>query len=136
MKSPSQPSIGEQQWLTGRIALVTGAAGGIGQGVVARLVADGFHVAAMDVNETAMNALMAKSPAGVTPYSCDQTDEAATISVVNKIESELGPIHALVNTIGWVGTPRFMEEDSTYWRKIIAINLESILYVTYPVLGK
>ena len=56
--------------------------------------------------------------------------------MVNEIESELGSIHALVNTIGWVGTTRFMEEDSIYWRKIIAINLESILYVTYPVLEK
>ena len=120
----------------GRIALVTGGAGGIGQGVVARLVADGYHVAAMDVNETAMNALMAKSSTGVTPYLCAQTDEAATIAVVNKIDAELGPLHALVNTIGWVGTTRFMEEDSAYWRKIIAINLESILYVTYPVLEK
>ena len=120
----------------GRIALVTGAAGGIGQGVVARLVADGFHVAAMDINEASMADLMDKCPTGVTPYLCDQTDEAATVAVVEKVESELGPIHALVNTIGWVGTTRFMEEDSAYWRRIIAINLESILYVTYPVLEK
>ena len=120
----------------GRIAVVTGAAGGIGQSVVARLVADGFHVAAVDINEGAMDALMAKSSTSVTPYLCDQTDEAATIAVVNKIESDLGPIHALVNTIGWCDTTRFMEEDSAYWRKIIAINLESILYVTYPVLEK
>ena len=120
----------------GRIALVTGAAGGIGQSVVTRLVADGFRVAAMDINETAMDALMARSPAGVTPYLCDQTDEAATLRVVDRVEAELGPIHALVNTIGWVGTTRFMEEDSDYWRKIIAINLESILYVTYPVLAR
>jgi len=104
--------------------------------VVARLVADGFHVAAVDINEGAMDALMAKSSTSVTPYLCDQTDEAATIAVVNKIESDLGPIHALVNTIGWCDTTRFMEEDSAYWRKIIAINLESILYVTYPVLEK
>ena len=120
----------------GRIAVVTGAAGGIGQSVVARLVADGFHVAAVDINGGAMDALMAKSSTSVTPYLCDQTDEAATIAVVNKIESDLGPIHALVNTIGWCDTTRFMEEDSAYWRKIIAINLESILYVTYPVLEK
>jgi len=120
----------------GRIALVTGGAGGIGQAVVARLVADGFRVAAMDVNQTAMHELMARVPSGVTPYICDQTDEAATIEVVNKIEAELGPIHALVNTIGWFGTTRFMAEDSAYWSKIIAINLESILYVTQPVLKK
>ena len=105
----------------GRIAVVTGAAGGIGQSVVARLVADGFHVAAVDINEGAMDALMAKSSTSVTPYLCDQTDEAATIAVVNKIESDLGPIHALVNTIGWCDTTRFMEEDSAYWLSLIHI---------------
>ena len=118
----------------GRIALVTGGAGGIGQAVVARLVADGFQVAAMDINEQSMAALNTKVPTGMKPYLCDQTDEAAVRDTVSRVESEMGPIHALVNTIGWVGTTRFIEEDSDYWRKIVAINLESILYVTHPVL--
>ena len=43
---------------------------------------------------------------------------------------------AVVNTIGWVGTTRFIEEESAYWRKVIAINLESVLYVTHPVLER
>ena len=120
----------------GRIALVTGAAGGIGQAVVARLVSDGFKVGALDIDQQRLNELTAKIPGGVTPFICDQTDEAATCAVVEKIESEMGPIHALVNTIGWVGTTRFVEEDSDYWRRIIAINLESILYVTHPVLAR
>ena len=118
----------------GRVALVTGGAGGIGQSVVERLVSDGFRVAAMDNNEQSMAELMAKVPTGVTPFICDQTDEAATRAVVARIEAEVGPIHAMVNTIGWVGTTRFMEEDSAYWSKIIAINLESILFVTHAVL--
>ena len=48
----------------GRIALVTGGAGGIGQAVVARLVEDGFRVAAMDVHEQHMSELTTKVPAG------------------------------------------------------------------------
>ena len=120
----------------GRIALVTGAAGGIGQAVVARLVQDGFQIAAMDVDEKRLGELVRNLPDGVTPYVNDQTDENATRTVVERVESEMGPIHALVNTIGWVGTTRFIEEDSAYWRKIVAINLESILYVTHPVLER
>ena len=119
----------------GRIALVTGAAGGIGQAVVARLVSDGFRVAALDIDEERMDELTGTVREGVTPLVCDQTDEAATRAVVERVETELGPVHALVNTIGWVGTTRFIEEDSDYWRKIIAVNLESILYVTHPVLA-
>lgn len=120
----------------GRIALVTGAAGGIGQAVVARLVSDGFRVAAVDIDEERMADLTGAVRDGVTPFVCDQTDEAAIGAVVERVETELGPIHALVNTIGWVGTTRFIEEDSDYWRKIIAVNLESILYVTHPVLER
>ena len=118
-----------------RIALVTGASGGIGQAVVARLIKDGFEVAAMDINKTTMDELIGKIPSGMQPYVCDQTDENATRDTVARIETEMGPIHALVNTIGWVGTTRFMEENSDYWRKVIAINLESVLYVSHAVLA-
>ena len=101
---------------------------------MARLIKDGFEVAAMDINKTTMDELIEKIPSGMQPYVCDQTDEDATRKTVTRIETEMGPIHALVNTIGWVGTTRFMEEDSDYWRKVIAINLESVLYVTHAVL--
>lgn len=116
------------------LALVTGAAGGIGQAVVSRLVRDGFAVAAMDINEAGLNGVRERDGSSVTIWPCDQTDEAATRSAVSRIEEQLGPIEALVNTIGWVGTSRFAQEDSAYWRKVIAINLEAVLYVTHPVL--
>ena len=55
----------------GRIALVTGAAGGIGQAVVARLVSDGFRVAAVDIDEERMADLTGAVRDGVTPFVCD-----------------------------------------------------------------
>ena len=110
-----------------KVALVTGAAGGIGQAVVLRLLEDGFTVAAMDINEGGLATLSgsAKGKASaLTTWPCDQTDERQTRDAVAKIESRLGPVEGLVNTIGWVGTSRFADEDSAYWRKVIAINLE------------
>jgi NAD(P)-dependent dehydrogenase (short-subunit alcohol dehydrogenase family) len=121
----------------GRVALVTGGGGGIGQAVVLRLLRDGFSVAAMDINEKGLAEVSERGRehgAALSLWPCDQTDEAATRAAVAGIESRLGPIEALVNTIGWVGTTRFDEEDSAYWRKVIAINLEAILFVTHPVL--
>jgi len=120
-----------------KVALVTGAAGGIGQSVVLRLLSDGFSVAAMDINQAGLAELTerAKEHAGkLSIWPCDQTDEQQTREAVAKIESRLGPVEGLVNTIGWVGTSRFADEDSAYWRKVIAINLESVLYVTHAVL--
>lgn len=117
-----------------QLALVTGAAGGIGQAVVLRLVEDGFSVAAMDVNESGLKEVAERAGSAVTIWACDQTIEADVRATVAKIEKEVGPVEALVNTIGWVGTTRFAQEDSDYWRKVIAINLEAVLYVTHPVL--
>jgi 2-hydroxycyclohexanecarboxyl-CoA dehydrogenase len=117
-----------------RVALVTGAAGGVGQAVVRRCVQDGFRVAAMDINEAGLKQVASQCGDKVTLWPCDQTDENAVRSAVARIEQEMGPIEALVNTIGWVGTSRFAQEDSAYWRKVIAINLEAVLYVTHAVL--
>ena len=121
----------------GRVALVTGGGGGVGQAVVLRLLRDGFTVAAMDINEKSLEEVKgraASAAGGLSLWPCDQTDEKATVAAVAAIEKKLGPVEALVNTIGWVGTTRFEEEDSAYWRKVIAINLEAVLYVTHPVL--
>jgi len=120
---------------TPKLAIVTGGAGGVGQAVVARLARDGFHVAAMDINEAGLKEVQSANPTGVTTWLCDQTDEAQVRDTIAKIEAAHGPTEALVNTIGWVGTSRFIQEDSTYWRKVIAINLEAVLYSTHAVLG-
>jgi 2-hydroxycyclohexanecarboxyl-CoA dehydrogenase len=46
----------------------------------------------------------------------------------------MGPISVLVNLIGWCETHPFMDESSEYWRRVIAINFESILFVCHAVL--
>ncbi len=120
-----------------KVALVTGGAGGIGQAVVGRLLADGFKVAVMDINQAGLAELRGKVTKGadrLTSWPCDQTDERAARETVARVERDVGPIEALVNVIGWVGTSRFVDEDSAYWRKVIAINFESVLYVTHAVL--
>ena len=118
----------------GDVALVTGAGGGMGQATVERLIADGFKVAGIDINEATLKELGGKVGDKAKLYRVDQTNEAETRQAVKRIAAELGPIAVLVNTIGWCGTTRFHEEDSAYWKKVIAINYESVLYVTHPVL--
>lgn len=118
----------------GEVALVTGAAGGIGQAVALRLVKDGYRVVAMDIDAQRLKELAAKGGERLLTRHCDQTQEDQVRSIVADVERDLGPVEALVNTIGWVGTTRFIDEDTAYWKKVIAINLESVLYVTHAVL--
>lgn len=116
------------------IAVVTGAAGGIGSAICARLAADGYRIAALDL-ETAGLARLAKTYGSLlVGYCLDQTREDDVRGTVARIESELGPVAALVNVLGWTGGTRFDQESPDYWRKVIAINFEALLYIAHPVL--
>jgi 2-hydroxycyclohexanecarboxyl-CoA dehydrogenase len=117
-----------------RVALVTGAGGGMGQAVVERLIKDGFRVAGIDVVDKGLKEVAARAGSKLTTYVTDLTNEAQARATVKRIQEEVGPIDAYCSTVGWVGTSRFAQEDSAYWRKVIAINFDSVLYVTHPVL--
>lgn len=116
------------------LALVAGAAGGMGQATVRRLAADGFRIAAMDINRRGLDEVAAAVNGEVRVYACDQTDKAAVRAAVERVAADMGAVDVFVNLTGWAGTTRFDQEDSAYWRKVIAINFEALLYVTHPVL--
>jgi 2-hydroxycyclohexanecarboxyl-CoA dehydrogenase len=117
-----------------RVAVVTGAAGGMGGETVKRLVADGFTVAAMDINAKGLDEVVKPLGAKATAYPCDQTNQAKVSEAVKAILAKHGSVSALVNLTGWCGTTRFHEEDAAYWAKVIAINFQAMLYVTHPIL--
>ena len=117
-----------------RLAVVTGAAGGMGGATVGRLVREGFAVAAMDINKDGLSGLAKTHGDAVSAWPCDQTKEEDVRKAIAGIIARHGPVSALVNLTGWAGTTRFYEEKSDYWRKVIAINFESMLYVTHAVL--
>ncbi len=117
-----------------KTVLVTGAAGGIGSGICRRLLADGYAVAATDINAAGLDALEAALGEGLSIYPADQTDEAAMAALVHAVEGELGPVEGLVNVTGWTHATRFETETSDYWAKVMAINFTSLLYVAQPVL--
>lgn len=113
----------------------TGAAGGIGEATVARLLDDGYTVVAADLSREGLDALEARH-AGQPLHTiqADLTDEKAARASVHAARKKAGQIDYLVNLIGWFGTQPFVKEDSAYWRKTIAINFEALLYVTHEIL--
>jgi 2-hydroxycyclohexanecarboxyl-CoA dehydrogenase len=117
-----------------RLALVTGAAGGIGASVCERLIADGFRIAGLDIDVERLSDLAKRLGDEFKPYLADQTDQTATRQAIANAENAQGPIDAFVNVTGWSGATRFETESSDYWRKVIAINYESLLYATHAVL--
>jgi len=87
--------------LQGKIAVVTGGASGIGQGLAERFHAEGAaHVVVVDRDEAGAKAV-AESVGG-TGVGCDVTDEAAIRSIVEDTEREVGPIGLFVSNAGYV----------------------------------
>ena len=125
------------QGLTGKVAIVTGGAGGIGTAICERLAAEGARVAIFDLNGDAAQALASKiNGAGGTAaaYTVDITDAAVVESAVAQVEIDLGTIDVLVNNAGWDHGARFLDTDPTLWQKIIAINLMGPLNLHRSVL--
>jgi 2-hydroxycyclohexanecarboxyl-CoA dehydrogenase len=114
------------------VVVVVGAAGGMGSAAVARLASDGRVVAAIDIDRPALTGAMCDVQG--ESYVVDVTSESDVRNVVHQIEDELGPIFGLVNLVGWCETHPFIGEDSSYWRKVVALNFEYVTYTIHAVL--
>lgn len=97
-----------------KTAIVSGAAGGMGIPTIRRLVADGFRVAALDLNTDRLEDIIRSEGLDAVAYQIDPTSEDRCREAVAQIKAELGRIDAFVNMIGWTASSRFIEEHSGY----------------------
>jgi NAD(P)-dependent dehydrogenase (short-subunit alcohol dehydrogenase family) len=81
------------------VALVTGAASGMGQLAARRLAAAGVAVAAVDVDERGLHTTVSRAPT-MQPWVCDVTDAAAVERVVKEVEAAFGPVDRVVHAAG------------------------------------
>ncbi len=117
----------------GGVALVTGAAGGIGSAVVARLLQDGFRVGALDVDAGGVTRL-AEAFSDVLPLPADITDEAAVRTAVQTLADRWEPPSATVNVAGWFDRHRVPELSLADWNRFVAINATGPFLVCREVL--
>ncbi len=102
--------------LDGKVALITGAGGGIGRALVALFRAEGARVAASDLTAPALPCDLA--------LALDVTDETEWNAAVQRVRSDLGRLDILVNNAGFALTKPFLETSLAEWRKVMAINLD------------
>ncbi|MCB1487137.1 MAG: SDR family oxidoreductase [Bauldia sp.] len=86
--------------LDGKVALVTGAATGIGEGVARTLHAAGVHLAVADVNGDGVTALAKDLGDNCRAFTLDVTDGPAVEACVSIVEDTVGPIHGLAHVVG------------------------------------
>jgi NAD(P)-dependent dehydrogenase (short-subunit alcohol dehydrogenase family) len=106
-----------------RVAIVTGAAGGIGSAVCRRLGADGFAVACLDLREADVKRLAADLPAGIG-LAADVRDPISVRDAGARVRAELGPPWLLVNVAGVFSIQRITELDDEEWDRILDTNLK------------
>ena len=116
--------------LNGKVAMVTGAAQGIGKAIVSRLAAEGAKVALADVQLDSAEQTAAEirsTGANAIAIRLDVTRLDDALAAADRIERELGPIDILVNNTGWDVVQPFLETGPELWDKLIAINFRGIL---------
>ena len=118
--------------LDGRVAVVTGGAGGIGRAVAARLASEGARVAVADLDPSA--AQRVASDLQQHAVEVDVTDVQSVREMVRTTEAALGPIDLLVNNAGWDRIQAFVDTDEAFWDRVLAINLRGQIACAHAVL--
>lgn len=115
---------------TNRIAVVTGAASGIGLASARALRNAGFQTVAADLNDGAP-ALVGGSDAlpPVVSVSVDIADPSSVDALRDRLR-ELGPPSVIVNCAGWTTSERFLDNDQEFIHRVVAINFTGAMLVT------
>lgn len=119
--------------LNGKIALVTGAAQGIGAAVARALAERGARVAALDSNSAGLAGLADELGGRALALTADVRDSAAVEAAVERAERALGPIGILVNVAGVLRVAPATELSDADWRLVFAVNTDGVFHVSRAV---
>ncbi|MGB6118448.1 MAG: SDR family oxidoreductase [Mesorhizobium sp.] len=122
---------------TGRVAVVTGAAGDIGWAIASAFSASGATVHALDQDRGPLDARLATSPSSnIHPLAVDLTDMEAVSDAVSSIEKRSGGIDILVNNAAYRSVrATIAEQDTASWEQTFAVNVTGAFALTRQVLA-
>jgi 2-hydroxycyclohexanecarboxyl-CoA dehydrogenase len=118
--------------LSDRVAIVTGAAQGIGRAVCERLTREGVSVAAFDLSEEGGQQAVNDGVAALF-VACNVRDPAQIDAAMRRVADALGTPTILVNNAGWDVIGPFLESDESIWVDLVEVNLLGPLYLAKRV---
>ena len=111
----------------GQVALVTGAAGGIGEAIVRQLCAEGATVCAAGLQPELLAALA--RDCGATAAPCNVTDDAAVRAVVGAVLQSHKRLDILINAAGVIHNDDAADIDDAHWQRMLDVNLSGSMRV-------
>jgi NAD(P)-dependent dehydrogenase (short-subunit alcohol dehydrogenase family) len=117
--------------LRGRVAVVTGAASGIGLALVERFLAEGMRVVAADVEEAALAkevSRLAAAGADVLGVRTDVRDAGAVRALAEEALRRYGAVHVVCNNAGVAPTGPMLDASPEDWRWVIDVNVLGVAY--------
>lgn len=116
--------------LSGRVALVTGAANGIGRGIVDRFLTDGVNVVGLDIEESAVQALADEigAPDQFEPVTGDISTREDVARAVERAVERFGSLDILAANAGIADGEPFLDIDERSWRRIVDVNLTGTFF--------
>src|SRR6476619_4596915 len=114
-----------------KVAVITGAAGGIGQAFARRLAEDGVHVAIADVGDGAATVKMVQAAGReAIAVKCDVSSEDSVAAMAKEVNAKFSHVDIVINCAGIFPQKNFPEMTFADWRKVLSINLDGKFLVT------
>jgi NAD(P)-dependent dehydrogenase (short-subunit alcohol dehydrogenase family) len=111
-----------------KVAVVSGAGGGIGSAITARLIEDDFHVVALDLNSENLKKLETTFSTNVTTFNVDLTSADKIAEVFKSIKVKFGGVDALVNNAGDCFMSEFPNIPAQEFDRQMAVNFSSAFH--------
>ena len=122
---------------TGRVALITGAAAGIGRAIARRLAGAGYDIAIADINAAGAEGAAKELREGgrrAAAIACDVGDREAALRMAESAARSLGPIDLLVNNAGIVRLGPLVSFAEDDWRALFRVNVDGVFFCCQAVL--
>jgi 3-oxoacyl-[acyl-carrier protein] reductase len=124
----------DEKPLTGKVAVVTGAARGIGAAIARVMARDGAHVVAVDIPAAGDKLAEVANEVGGTAFGLDITAEDAAERLIGHLRERHGGVDVVVHNAGITRDKLLVNMDAARWNSVMAVNLQAQLDITQALL--